>query len=288
MSPRTRILLAALLFSTGGAGIKAAALTPWQVASFRSGIAALTLLVAVPAARRGFGWRPALVGLAYAATLITFVLANRLTTSANSIFLQSTAPLYLLLLGPWLLHEPVRWRDLPVLGSVLSGLILVFLGADRASGTAPHPVAGDVLAAVSGICFALLLCGLRWLGRDTRTEHGGLTAVVLGNITAFVVVFPLTLPVGHPPLLAWGIISYLGAFQIAGAYLLLAHGMRHIGALDSALLLLVETALNPFWAWLVLGEVPTGLAIAGGALIAAATVVQTTRGGQPTRTLEPV
>ncbi len=287
MSPRSRILLAAVLFSTGGAGIKAAALTPWQVASFRSGIAAVTLLLLVPSARRGFSARVALVGMAYAATLITFVLSNRLTTSANAIFLQSTAPIYLLLLGPWLLKEPLRRRDLPIVVAVIAGLVLVFLGADRPSGTAPDPLRGNLLAALSGVCCAFMLCGLRWLGRDGEGDRG-LSAVVLGNLIAFAVVLPFTLPVGHPPAAAWGVLAYLGIFQIAGAYLLVATGMRHVGALDTSLLLLIETALNPFWAWLVLGEVPAVLAVAGGAVIAIATVAQTMHGDSPARTLEPV
>ena len=86
------------------------------------GIAALTLLVCLPAARRGWSWRAAVVGAAYAATLVLFVLANRLTTAANTIFLQSTAPLYLLLLGPWLLHEPVRRPLGPQVGAKGFGL----------------------------------------------------------------------------------------------------------------------------------------------------------------------
>ena len=109
---RLQLVFAALLFSTGGAAIKASTLSGWQVASFRSGVAALTLLLLVPAARRGWGWRPALVGVAYAATLILFVTANKLTTSANTIFLQATSPVYLLLLGPLFLKEPVRRSDL--------------------------------------------------------------------------------------------------------------------------------------------------------------------------------
>jgi len=94
---RLRVLAAALTFSIGGAGIKACQLTSWQVAGFRSGIAALTLLLLLPEARRDWSARSALVGLAYAATVTLFVLANKLTTSANTIFLQSTAPLYILL-----------------------------------------------------------------------------------------------------------------------------------------------------------------------------------------------
>ena len=109
---RLQLLGAALLFSTGGAAIKAAVFTGWQIASFRSGFAALTLLLIAPAARRAWTRHTVLVGCAYAACLTLFVLANRLTTAANTIFLQSTAPLYVLVLAPWLLHEPVRRRDL--------------------------------------------------------------------------------------------------------------------------------------------------------------------------------
>ena len=104
---RLFLFAAALLFSTGGAAIKACSLSSWQVAGFRSGIAAVVLYILLPGARPsakpGWTWRTWLIGLAYAATMILFVLANKLTTSANAIFLQSTAPFYLLLLGPLVL-----------------------------------------------------------------------------------------------------------------------------------------------------------------------------------------
>lgn len=276
MSPRLRIALAALLFSTGGAAIKAADFNPWQIASFRSGIAAITLLLVVPSARRGFGWRPALVGLAYAATLVLFVLANRMTTSANTIYLQSTAPLYVLLFAPLLLKEPVRRRDLPVIAAVLGGLVLVLLGANRPSATATDPARGNVLAALSGLSYALLLVGLRWLGRDGNTERG-ISAVVLGNIIACLAALPMALPLGPHPVMAWGVILYLGIFQIAGAYLLVTSALRHVPAIEASLMLLVETAFNPLWAWLLLGEVPAALALVGGGLIVTATILQAAR-----------
>ena len=118
--PRARLQLAAaaMLFSTGGAAIKAAEFTGWQIASLRSGIAALAILLITPAARRGWSVRAVLVGFAYAACLTLFVLANRLTTAANTIFLQSTAPLYLLVLSPWLLKEPIRRQDLGFMAAV--------------------------------------------------------------------------------------------------------------------------------------------------------------------------
>ena len=280
MSPRVRIALAALLFSTGGAAIKAADFNAWQIASFRSGVAAITLLLLVPAARRGFGWRPALVGVAYAATLVLFVLANRLTTSANTIYLQSTAPLYVLLLAPLLLKEPIRRRDLPIIGVVLGGLALVLLAGGAPSGTAPNPARGNLFAAMSGLSYALLLCGLRWLGRSGDSDRG-ISAVVLGNLMACFAALPMALPLGAHPAVAWGVILYLGVFQIAGAYLLVTSALRHVPAIEASLMLLVETAFNPLWAWLFLGEVPAALALAGGGLIVSATVLQAMRAPSP-------
>ena len=84
---RLQLLATALLFSIGGAAIKACALTSWQIASFRSGIAAIAFWLLMPEARRGWTRQVLLASVAYAATVILFVLANKLTTSANTIFL---------------------------------------------------------------------------------------------------------------------------------------------------------------------------------------------------------
>ena len=138
VSSRLLVLSAALLFSTGGAAIKATAFSAWQVASFRSGIAAIALFLLLPAWRRGWSKRTLLVGLFYAITLILYVTANKLTTAANSIFLQATAPLYLLLLAPRLLGEPLRQRD-PLLAALLVvGIVLFFVQVDPALATAPR------------------------------------------------------------------------------------------------------------------------------------------------------
>ncbi len=267
---RLRLATAALLFSTGGAVIKAAEFDAWQIAGFRSGVAALTLLFCLPAARRSWSWRAALVGLAYAATLVLFVLANRLTTAANTIFLQSTAPLYLLLLGPWLLREPVRRRDLLLMGVIGGGLALFFVGAERPAATAPDPARGNLLALLSGVCWALTLAGLRWIGRRDP-ESGGLAAVVIGNIIAFAGCLPLAVPVEPHPLADWGTILYLGVVQIGLAYVLVTAALRELPAFEASLILLLEPALNPLLAWLVHGEIPGGWALAGGIVILVAT-----------------
>ncbi len=269
---RLQLVCAALLFSTGGAAIKASTLTGWQVASFRSGVAALTLLLLVPATRRGWGWRSALVGVAYAATLILFVTANKLTTSANTIFLQATSPVYLLLLGPLFLKEPVRRRDLWVVAAVLAGLLLFFVGNQAPVLTAPDPARGNVLALMSGVCFAVTIAGLRWLSRGAQDT--GLATVAIGNLIAFFWGLPFALPVVSATTADWVVMLYLGSIQIGLAYACLTRGLRRVPALEASLLLMVEPVLNPVWAWLVHGERPSHWALLGGALIIGATAAQ--------------
>jgi len=269
---RLQLVVAALLFSTGGAAIKASTLTAWQVASFRSGIAALTLLLLVPATRHGWGWRPALVGVAYAATLILFVTANKLTTSANTIFLQATSPVYLLLLGPLFLKEPVRRRDLWVVAAALSGLLLFFVGTEAPVATAPDPAKGNMLALLSGVCFAATIAGLRWLSRGV--EDTGLATVAIGNLIAFGWGLPFALPVLSATATDWVVMLYLGSIQIGLAYACLTRGLRSVPALQASLLLMVEPVLNPVWSWLVHGERPSHWALLGGALIIGATATQ--------------
>jgi drug/metabolite transporter (DMT)-like permease len=274
--PRARLQLAAaaILFSTGGAAIKAAAFTGWQIASFRSGVAALAILLMTPEARRGWSVRAVLVGFAYAACLTLFVLANRLTTAANTIFLQSTAPLYLLVLGPWLLREPIRRQDVAFMAAVGLGLALFFVSAEPPVATAPDPVTGNLLALASGFFWALTVCGLRWMGAADG-EHGSpVAAVVSGNLTAFLVSLPMALPVGPHAPVDWVVVGYLGVFQIALAYVLVTSALRHIPALDASLILLIEPVLNPVWAWAFQGERPGVWALLGGAIILGATTLK--------------
>ncbi|HET7274477.1 MAG TPA: DMT family transporter [Longimicrobiaceae bacterium] len=276
---RLQLIAAAALFSTGGAAIKAVTLSSWQVAGFRSGIAALTVLLLVPAARRGWSWRVVMVAGAYAATMVLFVAANKLTTAANTIFLQSTAPLYILLLGPLLLRERITREDLVFMAVVAFGLSLFFVGVEEPAVTAPNPARGDLLAALAGFTWALTILGLRWLGSGSGGEGGGgegaLATVVIGNALAFLVCLPMALPVVDASAVDWALVGYLGIFQVGVAYLFLTSGIRHIPALEAATLLLVEPALNPIWAWLIHDETPSSWALVGGAAILSATVVKT-------------
>jgi drug/metabolite transporter, DME family len=274
--PRARLQLAAAaaLFSTGGAAIKAADFTGWQTASLRSGIAAVAILLFTAEARRGWTVRTVLVGFAYAACLTLFVLANRLTTAANTIFLQSTAPLYLLVLSPWLLREPIRRQDLGFMAAVALGLALFFVSVEAPMATAPDPVRGNILATVSGLFWAITVCGLRWLGAGDGRHGSPVAAVVSGNLTAFLVALPMALPFGRHGVVDWAVVSYLGVFQIALAYVLVTSALRHIPALEASLILLIEPVLNPVWAWIFQGERPGAWALVGGAIILGATTLK--------------
>lgn len=268
---RLRLLLAAALFSTGGAAIKACELTPWQVASFRSGLGALAILCLSPDARRGWSLRTPLVGVAYAGTVLLFALANRMTTSANAIFLQSTAPLYLLLVGPLLLHEPLRRADFAFMVSLAVGMALFFVGAEDPRATAPDPVRGNVLALASGLTWAFTIAGLRWIA---KAGGSAAAATVAGNAIGCVVALPFALPVVAGGARDWAVLGFLGVVQIGVSYALLTRSSRHVPALEATLLLLLEPVLNPLWAWAVHGEQPGPWSIAGGAVILCATLAR--------------
>jgi drug/metabolite transporter (DMT)-like permease len=228
------------------------------------------------------------VALGYSGTLVLFVLANKLTTSANAIFLQDTAPLYMLLLGPWLLREPVRRSDLVLMVVIAAGMSLFFVGGQDVQRTAPDPFRGNIIAALAGVCWALTISGLRWIETSSSGRESGMATVVVGNLIACLICLPKALPLSAPSMADWAVILYLGVFQIGLAYVFLTRAMRRTPALEASLLLLAEPAMNPVWAWLVHGERPAALAILGGVLILSATIgrslahAQCTEGDGPT------
>jgi drug/metabolite transporter (DMT)-like permease len=230
------------------------------------------LLAVLPQARRGWSWRIAPVAAAYAATLIAFVMANRLTTSANAIFLQSTAPLYLLLLGPLLLKEPIHRAGLFYMLAVAAGLALFFVGSQPVLATAPDPPRGNVVALFSGLAYALMLAGLRWLGRHPERD-AGLAAVAMGNVLACLATLPMALPLRSMSFADGAVVLYLGVFQIGLAYVCVTRAMRHVTAFEANTVLLLEPALNPVWSWMVHGERPPAMALTGGAIILSATLI---------------
>ncbi len=280
VGPRIYVALAALLFSTGGAAIKLSSMSSWQIAGLRSGIAAVVLIVLIPASRR-FDLKALVVGVAFAATMILFVTANTLTTAASAIFLQTTAPVYVLLLGPLVLHERLRRTDVPAALLLGAGAVLFFVGFERPLVTAPRPGTGNLFAAASGVTWALTVVGLRWLGRSSRTpggREGGAwggsgdrdragAAVVLGSCLAFLFCLPFAEPLVGVTAGDWAIIGYLGVFQIGLAYVCLVRGVRGTRAFEVALLLVLEPVFSTILAWAVHGEVPGRWATAGSLII---------------------
>jgi drug/metabolite transporter (DMT)-like permease len=289
---RLLVIGAAVLFSTGGAAIKGTGYEGipggLEVAGLRSGIGAVVIALVIPASRRGWTWRTWAVGSAYAATVILFVLANKQTTSANAIFLQSAAPLYVLVAGIVVLRERVRSPDVLLMLVLVAGLSLFLVDPGEAVATAPEPAIGNALALASGVTWAATLLGLRGLGRGAGGVGGAAGATVAGNLIAAAICIPTAIPTTGDGT-DWLLVAYLGIVQIGLAYVLLTTAVQNVPAFEVSLLLLVEPALNPVWSWAVHGERPGGAAIAGGLLILGATAAKVAldwRRGTPTA-LEP-
>lgn len=263
---RSRLLLlaAAALMSTAGAAMKLCGLSGLQIAGGRSLVAGLFLLAAVPEARRRPTARVALAVASYAAMVILFTLANKLTTAANAIFLENSAPLWVLLLSPALLSERAGRGELLAVPVYALGLALFFL--DELS---PGQVAGTLVALAAGLAYALCIIGLR-MARDE-----GPVALVLGNLLAAVVALPAwpAGPAVRP--LDLLLLGYLGVFQLGLAYLALVRGIVRVPALEASLLVLLEPVLNPIWTYLLAGERPGPWALAGGGVVMAATIWRT-------------
>ena len=262
ISPLWLVLGAAALWSTGGLFIKATHLSAFELSFGRSLLAAI--VIAVYTRREGFGLNriSAITAVLYAALLILFVLATKLTTAANAIFLQYTAPVYVLILEPPFYKEKFRSRDFVTVAACLLGMSLFFVGKLR-----PEDVRGNVLALASGACFALFFLLLRHskarqVNRAASTIYGNLLAVVI-CAPAFVGALERGVPA-----LDWACIAYLGIVQIGVAYLLFTSAMaRGVRSLDAGIIGYVEPVLNPIWVFLFLGERPSGWAIIGGAII---------------------
>jgi drug/metabolite transporter (DMT)-like permease len=205
--------------------------------------------------------------------MVLFVLANKLTTAANAIFLQGSAPIYVMLLGPWLLREKTSARQLGFMAVLAFGMSLFFVGSQPATSTASNPIIGNILGAGTGLAWAMTITGLRWLGRGAQDVDATSSAVCCGNLLAAAATLPMALPVHDSASSDWTIVAFLGVVQIAVAYAVLIRGVARVPALEASLLLLAEPVLSPFWAWLVHGEIPTVWALFGGVVILGATAV---------------
>ncbi|MBI4822498.1 MAG: EamA family transporter [Deltaproteobacteria bacterium] len=258
---RVSIALAALLWSTGGTAIKLAGVGGAYVAVGRAALAALTLLAVLPESRRWPTPRMALTALAYAVTCTLFVFANIHTTAASAIFIQNTAPVWVLLMAPWVTGERPTRAEIWSLPPCLIGAGLFFVDAG-ASGR----LLGNALAAAASLTYAVQISMYRKL-----STAEGLAASVWGNFLLVLVVLPFagSIELDRSFVLA---ILWLGIFQQALAVTLFIRGIRGVSALEAALLTLLEPVLAPAWAYLFLGETIGFFGLLGGGLIMAATL----------------
>ncbi|MBV9923494.1 MAG: EamA family transporter [Acidobacteria bacterium] len=263
------VLAAALIWSTGGLFIKATPLDAFQLSFGRTLLAAVT--VAILTRREGFRINGLTVvsSVLYAALLLLFVMANKLTTAANAIFLQYTAPVYILILEPLLFKERFRRADVFVVAACLVGMSLFFVGQLR-----PQDFEGNLTALASGLCFALFLLSLR---HPRASGVNRAASVIYGNLLLSLVTLPAFVQgAGALTLKDVAIVVYLGVVQVGLAYTLFTLGMaRGVRSLDAGVVGYIEPMLNPVWVFLFLGERPSNWAVTGGCIIIAAVFLHT-------------
>ncbi len=261
-SPLLLVLGAAILWSTGGLFIKATHLSAFELSFGRSLLAAIT--IAIVTRREGFGINrvSAVTSILYAALLILFVLATKLTTAANAIFLQYTAPVYVLILEPLFYKEKFRSRDFVTVAACVVGMSLFFVGKLR-----PEDVSGNFLALASGVCFALFFLLLR---HSKARDVNRASSAIYGNLIVVLICAPAFFSATRRGISAadFARVSYLGIIQIGFAYLLFTLAMaRGLRSLDASIIGYIEPVLNPIWVFLFIGERPSSWAILGGAII---------------------
>ena len=255
-----------MLWSTGGLFIKWTKLSGLELSFGRSLLAAIA--VAIFTRREGFGLNKvtALASLLYAALLLLFVLATKETTAANAIFLQYTAPVYLLIFEPLFYKEKFRSTDLIVVIACVAGMSLFFVGKLR-----PQDVTGNLLALGAGLCFA---CYFLLLPHSTSRAVNRASSVVYGNLLVALIAAPAGLK-AIPHMTSHDALSvvYLGVVQIGLAYTLFTAAMaRGVRSLDAGIVGYIEPVLNPIWVFVVLHERPSEWALIGGGIIVAAVV----------------
>ncbi len=266
-TPLLFLVLAALLWSTGGVLIKSVTLSGAAIAGWRSLFAALFLLAVSRRLRPKADVYHWLGALAYALNINCLVLATTRTTAANAIFLQYSAPIYVALLGPWLLKEHLRRSDLPILILALSGLILLF--RDQLG---PGALSGNLLGLAAGVSFAFTILLLR---RQRDADPVGI--VLWGNLLATLFSLPWMLqqwPVGQD----LALLLLLGVVQLGIAYWFYVAAIRHTPALPAVLTATLEPVCNPIWVALVLGEVPGWAGWTGGSIVVLSVILKALTG----------
>jgi len=247
------LVLASILWSTGGILIKLVDWNPVAIAGTRSGISALVMMLYMRKTKVTLTKQKTIGASCYASTVILFVIANKMTTAANTILLQYTAPVWVALMAGWILKEKTKVRDWVTIACVMSGMVLFFLG-DLETGQ----MLGNGIAVLSGVALAATVVALR-LQKDSSPVE----MTYVGNIITFIVSIPFILK-SVPDMNSIIGIVLLGIFQLGISYILFAEAIKHVNALEAILIPVIEPLLNPVWVFMFAGEAPGTLAIIGG------------------------
>jgi len=262
------VVLAALLWSTGGVAIKYVEADGLVVAAARCLAAGLTFLPLVRLNKVRFSWKLIALLLAYPLMSASYVMANKWTTTANAVALQYTAPLWIFAVSAGLGLIRPTLRGLAPMALIAAGLGLFLLEPEQ--GTS---LKGNMVAVLSGVGFALVIV----LFRALRDEHN-LTLVSFANLGTALVLFPVIIATGQVGQLkglnpsGWSCLIYLGMVQIGLSYALYSRGLRTVTALKASTIALIEPVLSPVWVFFILGEVPTSYGVAGAVVILAGVI----------------
>lgn len=248
----------AILWSLGGVLIKGVTWNGIAVAGIRSIIAACVILCFMGRPSFKFTWPRIGAVISYAATVLLFVMATKITTAANAILLQYTAPIYTALLGAWLLKERVYKKDVLCILVIFMGMILFFIDSLKAGN-----VFGDLLALLSGVAFGFMSVFMRM-----ERDNAPMQSIFWGNILAFILTVPFMgeVIVTMPNIVG---IVLLGVFQLGLSYVLYSKAIKHVSALEAVLIPIIEPILNPVWVMLLQKEVPSFYAVIGGIIVVA-------------------
>ena len=256
------LILAAALWSTAGVFVKA---LHWEPMSILAGRGLFTSIVFLLYLRRlPTKWSRWMVLAAGAsiATQFLFITSTKLTTAANSIFLQYTAPIYVVLLAYWLLREKPSRTDWVAMGIIFLGLLLFF--GDQLSTEGFY---GNILAVISGVTAAVMMVAFR-AQKDSSPED----SVLLASLVIAIFGFPSILRESWM-VTDWLSIAYLGVIQIGLAFILFTKGIKHIPALEANLIGTLEPILSPVWVFLFLGERMGAFALLGGLVVLVGVII---------------
>lgn len=278
------ISFTAFLWSTSGFFIKYLTINAFQISFYRSLVAALTVL-AITMARKGkmkieFDRISNLAAVFYAGILILFVLATKMTTAANAIFLQFTAPIYLVVLEPIFLKTKFSPKNIITIIISITGMILFFFGKLELGN-----IYGNVLAICSGICFAMFSLLLKYKRVKQKSENT-LGSVVMGNALVAVLAFAVIFPNLELSLTEALILLYMGAVQIGISYIIFNEGIKYVSATESMIIATLEAVFNPIWVFIGIGEAPSVYSIIGGSIIFAAIIWRNVSGKEKSLIIE--